>query len=332
VTPPQLAWTEVEGDVAGAVAKLPTTSGVGQIVAAERGSLVLGMASNLRRWAASHLGLGRRPSAGRRPKTDLSGIARAIGWLELDGPFRRRLVYERLMAPLVPLARRRDLRPPAFVHLDPGERFPRASVREATDGTPHCFGPFGSRRQAEQAREAAQRRFRLRPCDYAFEPDPALPLGTTCLFAQVGSCAAPCLERLGERDYRALATAATEWLADPRLRVEPDVSPSAARTVTTRALVADAGRAAIGLFPVLAGRVVDAAGLTIAVDAPETELAAALARLAWPAAASGAEDWPWLLAWLRSPRGRASYLLVHDDERETSLAARLVAALRAQRR
>ena len=243
---------------------------------------MVGVASSLRRWAASQLGLGKKPVGGRRPRLDLSAIAAEIGWIEADGPFRQRLLYERLMAPLVPLASRRDLKPPVFLHLDPAQRFPRVTIRGADAGLAGLFGPFRERRAAEKARDALHRVFPLRPCDFAFEPDPALPLGVACLYAQVRSCAAPCLARVSEGEYRALAEQAAAWLSDPRTR--PDAEAAVPPTVSaagdaSRALVLDAGRKAVGLFPVRAGRVLEDAAVSAAPD----ELEAAVGRLTWPA-------------------------------------------------
>jgi hypothetical protein len=68
--------------------------------------------------------------------------------------------------------------------------------------------------------------------------------------------------------------------------------------------------------------VLDPAILTSGID----ELDDAVDRLSWPPAA-GAADWPWLAAWLRSPKGRAGYLVVHEDERAAELVARVRAAL-----
>jgi hypothetical protein len=87
-----------------------------------------------------------------------------------------------------------------------------------------------------------------------------------------------------------------------------------------RGLVVDAGKRQVALWPVRAGRVLDAA----AVVASPRELDAAVSRLSWPEA-SGPDDWPWLAAWLRTPRGRASYVVAGGAED----AGALVAAVRA---
>src|SRR5512140_176360 len=250
---PALAYIDLPGGLEAALQRVPAAPGVGQLLAADRGSLVLGPASNLRRWTASHLGLGARPAAGKRPRTNLAGVASAVGFVVTRGPFHQRLAYERLIAPLVPVSARRDLKPPAFVQIDLEQRFPRAVVvglaepaaSPAPSRPPATFGPFRDRRAAEKARDAVQKRFRLRPCDLRFEPAPDLALGLACLYAQVRSCAAPCLCRAGEDEYRALASSAAAWLADPPARVDapPTVPATVGAALAARALVVDPGRA-----------------------------------------------------------------------------------------
>ena len=334
---PALAFVDLSGRIDEALARLPAAPGVGQLLASGGGNLVLGPTSNLRRWAASHLGLGRAAAPGKRPKTNLTGIATAMGFVETRGPFHQRLTYERLMAPLVPLSARRDLRPPAFLRLDPSERFPRVTIVGLADGLlgTTASGPFRDRRAAEKARDTVQKLFPLRPCDFRFEPHPSLPLGLGCLYAQVRSCSAPCLSRVSEDEYRALASRVAAWLADPRARADAPaaVPPIVGTATSTRALVVDAGRARVGLFPVLGGRVRDFAARWAAHDEIEGEIQA----LDWnePRASSSEpesapDDWPWLTAWLRSPRARASYVVLGADEHGATLAARVIAALRAR--
>jgi hypothetical protein len=142
------------------------------------------------------------------------------------------------------------------------------------------------------------------------EPDPALPLGLNCIYAQVRSCAAPCLGRVSEDEYRSLASRAAAWLADPDAREDvPPSFPSAVAGAEGRAVVVDAGRRDVALCPVREGRVLDAS----LVLSPPGELEASLGRLEWPKT-EGASDWRWLASWLRSPKGRRSYVPVcgHD--------------------
>jgi hypothetical protein len=314
---PRLSFLALEDDFTEVVARVPAAPGVGQLLGPEGRNLTLAPAANLRKWVASHLGLGKPPPPGRRPRTNLSGIATSVGWARTGSPFAQRLLYERLVAPIVPVAERRDLKLPAFLHLEPAHRFPRVQVKGAEGGPAGLYGPFRSRRAAEKAREAVSHLFALRLCDYVFEPDPELPLGLGCLFAQVRSCVAPCLARTSEEDYRALASRAAAWLAGPAGR--PDAPSSVPDSVTqiqgARAVVLGVGRKEVGLYPVREGRVLEEAALTVESD----RIDAAAAALEWPAA-EGPDDWPWLTAWITSPRGRGSYIPVEDVGNRPGLA------------
>jgi len=292
-------------DLAAALAEVPSSAGVGQIVAPDGKNLLIGRPANLRRWAATHLGRGKPVPKGRRPPTDLSPVASAVLHAATTSAFQQRLVYERLMARYVPLSARRDLKPPAFLHLDPSARFPRIEVRKIDDGAIGRFGPFRDRRAAEKAREVLLKRHPLRPCDYTFEPDPALPLGLGCLYAQVRTCAAPCLSRVSEADYRALAAEVAADLAHPSGRAADDGLPPWVAEAGSRGVVVAPGAQGVELYPVRAGRVLDES----AVAAPAEGWEAAVASLRWddPAADERPSDWPWLTAWLSSPAGRASW-------------------------
>jgi hypothetical protein len=326
---PELAFVDLARGIEGAVAGLPGASGVAELLGPDGRRLVLGATSNLRRWAAAQLGLGRAAPPGRRPRTNLAGIATAVGVVETRGPFHQRLTYERLMAPFVPLAERRDLKPPAFLRLDPTQRFPRVTIVGITELDPSCYGPFRDRRAAERARDAAQKLFRLRPCDYRFEPDPALAIGLGCVYAQVRSCSAPCLARVGEQDYRELASRARAWLAEPGARADAPaaVPQSVAAATSARALVVDAARGGLGLFPVRGGHVLDACARWTSVEDLEHDLR----TLDWAepptdgASTGAAGDWPWLASWLASPRSSAAYLVLQDGEDVAELAARVAA-------
>jgi hypothetical protein len=324
---PALTFLPLQADLEGCVARVPAAPGVGQLLGADGRHLLLAPAANLRGWAASHLGLGKPPPPGRRPKTNLATIATSVGWARTSSPFAQRLLYERLAAPLIPLSARRDLKPPAFLHLDPGDRFPRVAVRSGEQGRVGLFGPLRNRSAAEKARDTVNHLFPLRPCDYTFEPDPDLPLGVGCLYAQVRSCAAPCLARVSEEGYRALAARAVGWLSDPAARTgAPETVPATVEGVeAARGLVIGVGRVEVELYPVRAGRVLEAA----AVVTPPIDLEAAVTRLEWPGG-QGPDDWPWLVGWLASARGRGSYVSLRATRDHAGLAAAIRAVLPAR--
>jgi hypothetical protein len=229
------------------------------------------------------------------------------------------------MARYVPASARRDLKPPAFLHLDPAERFPRVTLRRAGDGLEGLFGPFRDRRAAEKARNALHKLVPLRPCDYTFEPDPALPLGLGCLYAQVRSCAAPCLRRTSEEDYRGLATGAARILAglDRPAGVEAWLPPWVAPVSGRRGLVVATPGQSVHLFPVREGTILDGR----AVKAPVAELEDAVGGLSWDPPADPPDDWAWLAAWLHAPRRREAYLVLEPDEGTEAVTARVRAVV-----
>lgn len=318
-----LAFTFItlDGDLGQRLAEVPASAGVAQILGPEGRNLLIGRAANLRRWAASHLGAGPPARKGKRPPTNLRPVATGVAHAATASPFEQKLAYERLMARHVPAAQRRDLKPPAFLHLDPSERFPRLTVRRAEDGMASLFGPFRDRKAAERARDTLHKSHPLRPCDYTFEPDPALPLGLGCLFAQVRTCAAPCLSRIAEDDYRTLAKGTAAVLAHATGRDTGLALPAWVTALEgSRGLVVDATRERIGLFPVAEGRVREAS----AVATQREEIDEAALGLRWDAGPpEGDSDWPWLLPWLASPKGKGSYVVVEDTDDRAAVRARL---------
>jgi hypothetical protein len=304
-------------------------AGVAQLLDGSGRSLLIGMAASLRRWASAQLGLGKPAAKGRRPRIDLRPLAASLRHRETRCGFEQRLVYERLMAGHVPYARRRDLKTPAYLRLDRGERFPRLVVAPRGGDATCLFGPFRDRRAAAAARDAVQRGVPLRPCDFVFEPDPALPLGLGCVYAQVRSCAAPCLRRVGEDEYRRFAGEAAALLAEPQARPELPLPAWVARA-DSAALVAERLADGYLLFPVRSGAVLDDEVRTAA----EPELERALLELRFAPAAPGRDDTPWLVEWLRAPRRAGAYLVVGETLKRSgsSFANALRSALAASAR
>lgn len=281
----------------------------------------MGRATNLRAWAARQLGQGPPPKPGRRPPLDLSPVACSLRLLPALSAFHQRVLFERAMA-RVPLSARRDLKRPAFLHLDLAERFPRLTARAG--GAGELFGPFRDRRAAERARSALQDRLPLRPCDHVFEPHPELPLGLGCLHAQVRSCPAPCLLRLPEEDYRERARAVAALLGDPASRGDiPRVPPWVAGLDGGRALVLERTREGVELFPVVGSAVRD----DLALLATAAEAPAAAASVAWTDPAQPRDDRPWLLSWLHGPRRAGTFLVLRPADGPAEVEARVRAVL-----
>jgi hypothetical protein len=323
---PELQEIAFEPDgVEALLARVPQRAGVAQLLDEARESLLIAQPAGLRRWVAAQLGMAPPPrKPARRPRVDLRPVARALRFRTTSYAFEQRLTYERLMAAHVPLAKRRDLRAPGWLRLDLGLRFPRIEAAGlASDGTT-LFGPFRDRKAAARARDLLHREIPLRPCDYSFEPDPALPLGLGCLYAQMRSCAAPCLSRVSPGEYRALAQSVADRLAADQ---EPPLPawrpPWLSRAAGDRAVVAERGRKGIALFPVRDGAVLDEASAIVPLDLPDEPVAA----LAWPAPPPGRNDWAWLSAWLHAPRRKGVCVVLREGDTASRLAERLRAAL-----
>ena len=309
-----------------ALERIPKTAGVGQILAEGGRNLVIGRPSNLRRWAADHLGRARPKKAvpGKlppRPPVDLTPIAAAVAWAPTTSGFGQRLLYERLMARHVPLAKRRDLKRPAWLHLRLDARFPRLTIEAAPAA--HAYGPFRDRAAAARARDALHKRLRLRQCDVEFEPAADLALGLSCIHAQVESCAAPCLTRVSGEDYLAIAREAAGLLAGEGER--PKEVPAWIGPAGARSVVVERVGEALEVHPLAAGIVGDEA-----VVAGEDALEAALAGLAWPEPEDGRDDTPWLNAWRHAP-GRGVEVAARAGDTPAALAARIRDAVRVTR-
>ena len=319
---PRLTIVPLEaGDVAALLAQLPTRAGVAQVLGPDGQSLLIGRPANVRRWVATQLGAGPPPKKGSRPPTNLAPITSAVAFAATTTPFAQRLAFERVMGRHVPRSKRRDLKPPLYLHLDPAARFPRLTVRPGSGDREHLYGPFRSRPAAQSAIDALHALFPLRPCDYTFEPAPDLPLGLGCVFAQVRTCAAPCLQRMGEDDYRALAERAAAALAASGRRgpeLSPALPPWVGAVSEARGLVAERAGATLELYPVLAGAVIEEGMVSTTTEGLE----AAVAALRWAAPEDPRDDTPWLLPWLHGKR-TGTYLDLAPGETAAQIAARL---------
>jgi hypothetical protein len=253
-------------------------------------------------------------------------VARALSFTRTTSAFHQRLVFERLMERYVPASARRDLKPPAYLHLDAGERFPRVTLRGAVAGDAGLaglFGPFRNRRAAARAVAALHKVFPLRPCDYEFEPAPDLALGLGCVYAQVRTCAAPCLSRVTEDAYRGLAAEASRFLARPRARPQDAAAwiPEWVSAADARALVVEAGKGGVEIYPVVAGHVIEAEAMTTHGE----DIEGRLRGLSWTVTGEAGHDRDWLAAWLHAPRRAGRYVVLEGDENLAALVRHALA-------
>ena len=115
----------------------------------------------------------------------------------------------RLIAEYKPPYNRRSRFPEkvSFLKLTTGP-FPRLSiVRDVKDDGCTYLGPFGSRRQAEQSRDALHETFSLRQCTQPLSVRSPKP---PCILAEMQRCGAPCDGRQDVDDYSQIVEAAAE--------------------------------------------------------------------------------------------------------------------------
>ncbi len=322
---PELTRHELGSSGAPEVAALiPRVPGVIQLVGSNDESIVVAQPANLNRWASERLGLA-KARARRRPHVNLSGVTTAIRFATTTSAFQQRLLFERVMARSVPDRERRDLRTPGYLQLDTTARFPRLAVRDEPGDGAAVYGPWPSRSAAQQARDRLHRLFALRPCDYDFEPAPELPLGLGCLYAQVETCAAPCLTRMSERDYGRLAESATTFLGRPSARSEESgawIPPWVTGVGAGHAVVAEPGSLGLELYPVRRGTVWELGAASTRGD----PLVAA-AALNWPDEAPVGRDLAWLSAWLVGTRRRGVLVVLEGDPSPHEIGAAVRSAL-----
>jgi hypothetical protein len=294
----------------------PKAPGVVEFFGAGEKSLLVGRPRNLQRFISSHMGLGRPSRPGARPPLDLRPLAKSVRYCLTPSSFEQRLVYERVMAPLVPRTARRDLKDPFYLRIDLRERFPRVSV--VAGASKSCYGPFRTRASADVALRELHRRFPLRPCDFVFEPDPELALGLGCIFAQTRTCSAPCLSRIHEQPYQTLAAEAAAFLQDPAKRPDlPWVPPFVADSHSTGLVVIPAEQA-LALYPVRHSVVLDEHAVVVERNALEQ----ALARLSWDPPLQPRDDAPWFTEWLYA-RKKEGFFLFREAALHDTVVARL---------
>ena len=131
------------------------------------------------------------------------------------------------------------------------------------------------------------------------------------MYAQTRSCAAPCLGRASEDEYRAVARRALDVLTGPR-DDDPDLPPWVSAR-PARAVVVDPVKRGLGVYPVRDGRVLEQAALMC----PAEHLEDAMRGLEWPEPDARDEppDWPWLLSWLHAPKRKGRYLVLEREAR-----------------
>lgn len=91
------------------------------------------------------------------------------------------------------------LRPPAMLKVNLRNSYPRCYVTRRIRGDEgFYFGPFGSRRSAEDFSESFLDLFKTRRCQIKIRRDPAFP---GCMYSEMKMCLAPCFAGCTQEEY-----------------------------------------------------------------------------------------------------------------------------------
>ena len=113
-----------------------------------------------------------------------------------------------------------------FIMLREDHEFPRIQKHRGARRVKkaHYYGPFASAGSVTRTLNALQKLFLLRSCSDSFFANRSRP----CLLYQIKRCSAPCVGRVGERDYGELVEEAKEFLAGKSTGVQSRLSRSMA--------------------------------------------------------------------------------------------------------
>jgi DNA polymerase-3 subunit epsilon len=146
-------------------------------------------------------------SEGRRRMAEMVAAAEEVVSLPCSTLLEAEVRELRMIAEYKPPYNRRSRFPEkvSFLKLT-SETFPRLSVvRDVKDDDTTYLGPFGSRRQAEAARDALHEAFALRQCT---SPLSTRSRHSACVLAELQRCGAPCDGRQTPAQYADIVSAA----------------------------------------------------------------------------------------------------------------------------
>lgn len=197
-----LDWRE-----ASALLAVPATSGVFSVAFAA-GQPYLGKTGNLRRRLRRLL----LPRDGATTRLTLRDIARDVRYRATGSRFEADLLLYRAARIHRPDDWRRylKLRPPSFVKVLLQNRFPRTCLtHRLTRSEALFFGPFGTRKAAEQFQQAFLDLFLVRRCTEDLRPAPDHP---GCIWGEMERCLRPCQAACDDGRYAQEVDRLTEFL------------------------------------------------------------------------------------------------------------------------
>ncbi len=152
------------------------------------------------------------PRKGVSSRLTLREVARGVHYRRTGSSFESSFLLYRAIGHYRP-GNTRDflkLRPPAFVKVLMGNRFPRTCVtRRLARSRALFYGPFPTRAAAEQFENAFLDLFQVRRCSENLIPSPGHP---GCIWGEMGLCLRPCQAACDEETYAKEVNRMAEFL------------------------------------------------------------------------------------------------------------------------
>ncbi|HVB34656.1 MAG TPA: hypothetical protein VNJ52_09835 [Patescibacteria group bacterium] len=177
--------------------------------------------SNLRRSCRRLLALAGTPGgvaekeapSGPRPPLNLRDVAGRVRYRLTPSPFEQSLTLYQQARELFPRTYRERLRlaPPALLKINLAKEYPRCSVTQRMSGDgAFYFGPFPSRRGAEEFAQEFLTLFKIRRCHIPIRRDPEFP---GCIYSEMKMCLGPCYAGCTKPEYDAEALRVAGFLS-----------------------------------------------------------------------------------------------------------------------
>ncbi len=158
---------------------------------------------------------GARPAApsASRPRLNLRELVARIRYRLTGSAFEQSLVLHQQARELFPESYRQRMRlaPPTLLKLNLANDYPRCYVaRRIAPDSAFYFGPFPSRRAAEEFAREFLALYKIRRCHIKIRRDPAFP---GCIYSEMKMCLAPCFAGCTKPEYDAEVAHVGSFLA-----------------------------------------------------------------------------------------------------------------------
>lgn len=153
------------------------------------------------------------PKPAPRPRLNLREIAARVRYRVTGSAFEQSLALYEQASRLFPRSYRQRMRlaPPALLKINLARDYPRCYVAQRLlDDGAFYFGPFPSRRAAEEFAQAFLVFFKFRRCHIKIRRDPDFP---GCIYSELKMCLAPCFAGCTKPEYDAEVVRVEDFLA-----------------------------------------------------------------------------------------------------------------------